>query len=317
MIIVLIMKMRIPNSTITFCVKALSQSMDNRTMSTLTRRLIPGYDLHQRTGIPSSVAIPNQNAARQVVKDIIACNLFLDFVLLLINFSDQGKGIAGRKIAIPYLRQILNSVYQLGYIYDPSSRMFLENPAVRKTRNWGTLKNNVEYTIAFLRIDIAGNTKLVRKHGADQIRESYRTLRGIVTRAVDKRNGRVWGWDGDGGLAAFCFGNMNETAVLAALEVIHELFLYNHTDCPVDDGIHVRIAVHSGPFEYTSGSEEIQQAETVKKVNSIEKNQAETDSVTTSQAVNVMLEPLTARQFDSFKAKDNRVYYRYKLELAD
>ncbi len=308
--------MRVPNAILSSCEKALSQSMDNRTMIMLARRLLPGYDLHERTGIPSSVAIPNQNAARQIIRDIDRCQMFLDFVLLLIDFSDQGKGIAGRKISIPYLRQILNGVYKMGYIYDHSNRLFVENPSERKTRNWGTLKDNIEYTIAFLRIDIVGNTKMVRKYSRAEIEKAYETMRDLFINSVEKRNGRVWSWDGDGGLAAFCFGNMNESAALSAMDLLHELFIYNHSFCPIETGLQVRIAVHSGPFEYTSSNEELQNSETVKKVNEIEHKHTKTDHISVSRVVQVMLDTLTSKQFTEFTSSDRRAYYEYSVGFA-
>ena len=285
-------------------------------MTMLARRLMPGYDLHARTGIQSSVAIPNQNAARQIMRDIIQHHMFLEFALLLIEFSDQGKGIAGRKISIPYLRQILNGVYQMGYIYDKSNQIFVENPAERKTRNWGTLKNNVEYTIAFLRIDIVGNTKIVRKHDAKQLDEVYLTMRDLLINSTEKRNGRVWSWDGDGGLAAFCFGNMNESAVLSGMEIMHDLFLYNHTQCPLEDGLNVRIAVHSGPFEYTSNNEELQNSDTVKRVAELEHKHTGKNCLTISQPVKMMLETLTSKQFLEIKSSNQRAYFEYKVRLG-
>ena len=309
--------MRIPSSLINHCVKALSQSMDNSTMTMLARRLMPGYDLHERTGIPKSVAIPNQNAARQVVRDVIQCQMFLDFVLLLFEFSERGNGIAGRKIAIPYLRQILNGVHQLGYFYDHGNRLFVENPSERKTRNWGALKNNHEYTIAFLRIDIAGNTKLVRKHSSGCIEDAYTALRDIVIKAIENRNGRIWAWDGDGGLGAFCYGNMHETAVLSGIEILHELFLFNCISCPFEDGLNVRIAVHSGPFEYTADSEQLQASDTVKRVTELEHKHTRLNQITISEVVKVMLEPLTANQFSAFSSGGSNGLYRYEIKVRD
>ncbi|MBI9107722.1 MAG: adenylate/guanylate cyclase domain-containing protein [Spirochaetales bacterium] len=309
--------MRIPSSLITHCVRALSQSMDNRTMTMLARRLLPGYDLHDRTGIQKSVAIPNQNAARQVVRDIIACQMFLEFVVLLFEFSDRGNGIAGRKLAIPYLRQILNGVYQLGYLYDRSNRIFIENPSERKTRNWGTLKNHQEYTISFLRIDIVDNSKLVRNNSSGCIEEAYNNLRDIVIASVEKRNGRIWGWDGDGGLAAFCFGNMHESAVLSAIEVLHELFIFNSIFCSIEDGIGVRMAVHSGMFEYTTDTEQLQASDTVRKVNDLEHKHTGLNKITISEVVKVMLEPLTSNQFKDFKSSDKRIYYQYEVRVQE
>jgi hypothetical protein len=239
--------------------------------------------------------------------------MFLEFVLLLFESSDRGNGIAGRKLAIPYLRQILNGVYQMGFIYDRSNKIFVENPSERKTRNWGTLRTHQEYTISFLRIDIVGNTELVRSHSTGCIEEAYKNLRDIVISAVEKRNGRIWGWDGDGGLAAFCFGNMHESAVLSSIEILHELFMFNHISCPVEDGIKVRMAVHSGPFEYTADDEKLAASDTVKKVNELEHKHTGLNKITISEVVKVMLEPLTVNQFKDFKSSDKRVYYQYNV----
>ncbi|MDC7226468.1 MAG: hypothetical protein PQJ61_06865 [Spirochaetales bacterium] len=290
--------------------------MDNRTMILLVRRLLPGYNLHERTGIPSSVAIPNQNAARQIMSDIVKTNMFLDFVLLLIDFSDQGRGIAGRKISIPYLRQILNGIYQMGYIFDVSNKIFVENPNERKTRNWGTLKTGQEYTLAFLRVDIVGNTKMVRKHNAAELEKVYLSMRDILVNSVEKRNGRVWHWDGDGGLAAFIFGNMNESAVLSGMELLHELFLYNNLECPIEDGLNVRIAVHSGPFEYTSNNEIMQNSDTVKRVAELEHKHTSVNCLTISEPVKMMLETLTSKQFREFKTTNKRSYFEYRVRLG-
>ena len=201
------------------------------------------------------------------------------------------------------------------FIYDSSNKIFVENPAERKSRNWGFLKQNIEYTMAFLRIDIVGNTEIVRNNSQGCIESAYEVMRDIFVNSIESRNGRVWSWDGDGGLAAFCFGNMNESATLSAIEILHELFLFNHTSCPLPNGIQVRIAAHSGSFEYTSDNEEMMNSDTVKAVGYIEHNHTQTNCITISHAVMVMLETLTAKQFMEFKSTDRRNYYEYSIRL--
>ena len=308
--------MRVPSSLTNHCIKALSQSMDNGTMTVMARRLLPGYDLHKRTGIPKSVAIPNRNAASQIVRDIIDCQMFLDFVLLLFESSEIGNGIAGRKFAIPYLRQILSGVQAMGYLYDHGNRIFVENPNERKTRNWGTLKTQHEYTIAFLRIDIAGNTRLVRKYERSRIEQAYSGLREIIKNSVERRNGRIWSWDGDGGLAAFCYGNMHEAAALSGIEILHELFLYNRLSCPIEEGLDIRLAAHSGPVEYSDNDEIVQASDSVRKVAEIEHKHTQKNSITVSEVVKVMLEPLTSKQFTPPKDRGRSGLYSYRLRVG-
>lgn len=301
---------RIPNRLITYCVKALAQSMTINIMVALARQIIPHYDLHQKTGIPRSVAIPNITAARQIVKDIISQQAFLDFVLLMVKTSDQGY--MGRRYAIPYLRQLINGVIDLGYIYDSANDIFVENPQLRRTRNWGTLKNGHSYNFALLRLDIAGNSKLVKESNEATIHTSYDELREIVQLAVKKRNGRMWGWDGDGGLAAFFYGNKNQSAVLTGMEVLHELYLYNYTRNPLSRPLQIRTAVHSGPMEYSEDEEDIRSAEIVKQVEELEHSYTKAGSLSLSEAVAAMLDHLLLSQLEEKKIRGHRKYYVYR-----
>ncbi len=301
---------RIPNRLITYCVKALAQSMTTNIMVALARQIIPHYDLHQKTGIPRSVAVPNLTAAQQIVKDVIAEQSFLDFVLLLVKTSDQGY--MGRRYAIPYLRQLINGVIDLGYIYDSVNDIFVENPQLRRTRNWGTLKDNYTYDFAFLRLDIVGNSQLVKECDDATIQQSYNDLREIVQLSVKKRNGRIWGWDGDGGLAAFFYGNKNQSAVLAGMEVLHELFLYNYTRNPLSRPLRVRTAVHSGSMEYSDKEEDISSSEVVKQVEELEHSYTKPGQLSLSEVVMVMLDQLLLSQLEEKRVRGHRKYFVYK-----
>jgi len=305
---------RIPNRLITHCVKALAQSMTISVMVALARKILPDYDLYQRTGIPRSVAVPNITAARQILKDVIAYQAFLDFVLLLIKTSDQGH--MGKRYAIPYLRQIINGVIDLGYVYDSANDMFVENPQLRRTRNWGTLKSGHSYNFTFLRLDIAGNSQLVKDCEDSDIQQSYEELRDIVQQAVKKRNGRIWGWDGDGGLAAFFYGNKNQSAVLTGMEVLHELFLYNYTRNPLSRPLEVRTAVHSGTMDYSESEEDIRSSEVVKQVEELEHDYTKPGELSLSEVVTMMLDHLLLSRLEEKKVRGNRKYYVYRSGAA-
>ena len=304
---------RIPNTLSSRCVTALSQSMDSHIMIVIARIFIPDYNIYERTGFPSSIAIPNRNVAKQVVADICNHGLFLDFVLLLISF--QEKGYMGRKYAIPYLREILNGVLNLGFLYDKENKIFVENPAYRKTRNWGFLKTGKEYTLAFLRLDIVGNSVLVRKYPKEIIDSTYSALRNIIQQSVEKRNGRIWSMEGDGGLAAFCFANKNQCAALSAIEIIHELLIYNHTKSKLEKPFNVRIAVHSGAFEYTDNEEILKRSDTIKRIIEIESKHTKPGTVTISTVVKVMLDSIVTNEFKIIQSNTPTKYYNYTLTM--
>jgi len=302
---------RIPSKLINLSVKALAQSMSTKLMVSLSRQIIPNYDLFQRTGIPRSVAIPNVTAAKQVVQDMISRQAFLDFILLLIKTSDQGY--MGRRYAIPYLKPLINGVIDMGYIYDKANDIFVENPNLRRTRNWGTLKTGHTYTFAFLRIDVVGSSSLVRTHDEQSVGQFYSDIRRIVQLSTEKRNGRMWGWDGDGGLAAFFYGNKNQSAVLTGMEILHEIFLYNYSCNPLNKPVNVRVAVHSGPFSYSPNQEDLKNSETVKVVEEMEHKLSPPGALTLSEVVQVMLDHSILSQLAEKKEHGQRKYFMYGM----
>lgn len=286
--------------------------MDTQIMCSLAKRVIPGYNIHKQTGYPESLAVPNRHVARQIVSDMIIGGHFPDFVSLLIEM--QETGLMGRKYPVCFLEDIVRGVYELGFLYDHENKMFIDNPQFRYTRNWGALRKGVEYIITFLRIDIVGNSELVRAHSADVAQKTYENLRVIVYNATNKRNGRIWSWEGDGGLVAFFFANKHLLGTLSAIEIIHELYLYNLTSNILNNPLQVRIAVHSGPFEYTENEEELTRSDTVKRVVDIESNHTAVDTVTISPVVKVMLDEMVACKFKPTTKKGQSEYFFYRLE---
>lgn len=157
-------------------------------MSHFAKSLIPGYDIHQRIGIPESMTIPGRQVAEQFVQDVVGGDRFLEFVTRIIKAQDVG--IMGRRYAVPHLREIIKSTYELGFVFDTENDMFVEDARVRKTRNWSALEPGSEYTIAFMRIDIVGNSDLVRRYEKRVVTATYSGLRAIVSEAGESGHGR-------------------------------------------------------------------------------------------------------------------------------
>jgi class 3 adenylate cyclase len=304
--------MQIRASLLNTAVQALVGSVDVHTMVVIARRLMDRYyDLHERTGFQRSIPIPNLDAARQIVADIRDSNQFLSFVNLLVEMQEEG--LMGRTYSIPHLRELVRGVHELGFDYDHENRMFVEDPRVRKTRNWGVLRSGHEYVFAFLRLDIVGNTTLVKKHGRQAMQSVYRDLGAIVQKAVERRNGRIWSWEGDGGLACFYFANKNTEATLAAVEITHELFLYNKLGVRFPEELKIRMAIHTGTSEYSEREEDLKNSETIKRTINIESQFTKAGSVTVSNTVYTTLEPRVANQLQPIKTKGAAGHYRYEI----
>ncbi len=305
------MVFKVPQNLTNLCIRALTESMDIRTMNHLITNLIPNYDIYKQTGFPSSIAIPNIDVARQITTDVIQSGRFLAFVRALVDAQDTG--IMGRKYTISFLREIIKGTYDLGFIFDNTNRMFVENPNFRKTRNWGVLEEGREYILVFLDIDIAGNSKLVRSNPPETIQKTYKDLRSIVSTSIEKRNGRIWKWEGDGGLVAFFFGDKHTAAVLSGMEIMNELFIYNRVSCVLDEPLTVRIGIHGGSCEYSANEEQLEKLETIEETHDLEKS-ADLDSVYISVVVKVMLDEFLSVHFPAVGTKKNGPF-RYTLKL--
>lgn len=113
---------------------------------------------------------------------------------------------------------------------------------------------------------------------------------------------------------AFYFGNRQLNATLCAMEIIHELFMYNLEECPLDNPLNVRIAVHGGSLEYSSDDENITKSETVKQILEIEHKFTRPGTVTISEPIRVMLDEVISNAFSPYR-DGRRNYYAYGLEL--
>jgi len=306
--------MRVKARVRTLANRALAESMDVKTMVHLARRLFGRYDLHERTGFPSSVPIPNRNAAKQIVDDVIESGRFLDFVALLIDV--ERMGMEGRKYRFPRLQAIVHEILETGYRYDGDSRSFAEDTGIRTTRNWGVLKKGETYVMAFLAVDVVGNSELVRTYGQATMAELYRSLRGIVSTVAERRNGRLWGWEGDGGVVAFTFEEHNQRATLAGMEILNELFLYNLTECPIDAGLHARVTVHNGPCRYNDDGSELN-VDAITRAWEIDSRHGVADTMVVTDAVYPNLERLVADRLNTLKVARDQRFHTYAVRFAD
>ncbi|RJP24310.1 MAG: hypothetical protein C4529_02895 [Deltaproteobacteria bacterium] len=303
--------MRIKGSLVNTAVRSLAQSMNVHTMENLARRLIRTYDLNERTGFPPSIPIPNLDAARQIINDMNDGELFPQFINLLVEIST--KGWMGKKYDIAYLKELVKEIKEHGFIYDPENKLFIEDPAVRRTRNWGVLREGQDCIFTFLRFDIVGNSELVRKYPGEVIDATYNDFGDIVKRSLNRRNGRIWSWEGDGGLIAFYFSSKNQMATLCAMEILHELFLYNRLSCRLDEPLLVRMAVHGGNCDYMSSEEEIKKLDPVKKTIEYESKYTAPNTLTVSGVIHATLDDIAAREFTPISSSEKMKLYSYRF----
>jgi class 3 adenylate cyclase len=292
-------------------VTALSQAMPVELMQSIARMIIPNYDIYERSGFPSSIHMPRVDAARHILKEFAGEGFLVKFVEALIHVS--AEGYMGKPVRIPLLPRIISQVEELGFRYNPEEGVFVEAGASARTMGWGTLREGRTYEFALLRMDIVGNSEMVRRYPREQIADAYAVVRDLITTRVEKRGGRVWGWEGDGCLAAFYFQDKTIQATLCGMELVHELFVYNLLGRRLPEPVLVRLAVHAGPCRFEKSVKE-SGGDTIRRAELLEARFTPPGCLTVSPGVFTDLGSKLAPMFAPIPGPDASSVYRYALE---
>jgi class 3 adenylate cyclase len=234
----------------------------------------------------------------------------VDFVEHLISVNTNGY--MGRRYDLRGLDDVIGDIMQMGFSYDKTTDQFFENQRERISRNWGRLVDGDERQMAVLRLDIAGNSILVKENPRNLIEKAYGDLRAIVTKAVVSRLGRLWSWEGDGALGAFMLENYSRVAIFAGMEILNEMFLYNKMHNPLNSEIKIRLSVHSGNVVYYNSEPECLKNDTVKKAVSLE-SKAAPNSLVISRSLAVAQDQLLLNIFSNEKDNSGEKYRIYQL----
>ncbi len=293
-----------------YLVQALAQSMTVEQMQKLAVRVLPDYNLRRQSGFPPSIPVPQGDAARQVISDFVRQGRLLNFVEVLIDVDRNG--VMGRTVPIRQLPKIIAEIENLGFVLNEEYGLFMEGTPALRTRSWGVLREGQIYEFSFLRIDIAGSSRLVRKYPKSEVLKAYGDLRSRFAGIVERREGRVWHWEGDGGIAAFYFGAKNVQAVLAGMEMLLELFIYNLYHPPLSGDLHLRLAVHTGSSPYLSNFEQVR-SDTLRRLEQIESQFATADSLMISPGVYSDMGTKLESFFQPIQVSRRHFLYKYQL----
>lgn len=297
-------------------IKTLAESMPVNIMVNLVRRCLPGYNLYERTGFPPNIPIPKLDAATRIIKDLVAEELVLNFIELLIEIYENG--LMGRDINIHLLPQLMKELKNCGLVYDAKQRTFIEIAQKELTKSWSVLREGEIYDFAFLRLDIVNNSELVRRYGKEEICSTYSDLQTFFKTSVEHRDGRIWGWEGDGGIAAFYQRGKNISAVLTGLEMLTELFFYNLFKCRLKEPLQVRLAVNTGPCQFFSQKEKGEaENQTLRKLELMESEYTAPNSLTISSSVYADLGTKLAQYFQTLDKSNGSTFYTFSHDWEE
>jgi class 3 adenylate cyclase len=284
--------------------------MEVAVMEKLAAQVIPGYDLYERSGFPPNIPIPQVDAAQQITLDVAREGYVKRFTELLIEVDRNG--LMGRGVSIRLLPQIIKELETLGFVFNEDYGLFMEADTSQKTKGWGVLREAATYDLSFLSMDIVGNTQMVRKYSKPRVLKAYADVRQLFSTVVDKREGRVWNWEGDGGVAAFYLGNKNAQAALAGMELLLELFMVNLYTPPLPEPLRVRAAVHAGPCQFFERFDDLR-SDTLRRLEAIEGQHTEPGTLVISSRVYADLGNKLEQVFRPVRISRHQSLYRYRL----
>jgi len=293
---------------------ALSLSVEQ--MNRFAKLTNTDYDLYKSYGFSKGHPIGLHEAADRIVGDMVQSGYYIDFVETLIQA--ESKGYMGRKYAFRGLDDVIGDVLQAGYSYDTATGQFFEDQNKQITRNWGRLLEGDERQMAVLRLDVVGNTMLVKNNPRTIIDKAYGDLREIVNKAVISRLGRLWTWEGDGALGVFMLGDYSCSAIYAAMEILNEMFVYNKTENPLNSPIKLRVAAHSGLLTYTESATQTMKADTIRTAMTLESKAAVPNSMVVSESLAMSQDQSLLNIFSEPKvvpgSTDKYRLYQFNLE---
>ena len=305
--------MKIKSANTRSCMKCLQLSLPVDMMLGFAILVNPNYDFHKRSGYKEGMPIPNDKAAEQIVTDMIQDGFFVDFVEFLLRVD--AEGYMGRQYTMWGMNNVVTGLINEGYNFDKTSGRFIENPRERISPGWGRLQEGDERKMTILRVDIAGNSALVKSNPRSKIEKAYKEIRNIVHRAVTNRLGRLWSWEGDGAIAAFLFGSMEKMAVYAGMEIIHEIFFYNRIGNPLDSPINVRLGAQIGQVRYSDNEVERLKNDTVQQATLLEAL-ATNNSLSVSYNLYINMDRNTLNNFGDEKFRGGLKYRLYTIGIG-
>jgi len=246
---------------------------------------IPDYDIYKNSGYPRDRPFGSQDAANQIVLDMVKSGYYIDFIETLISI--ENNGYMGRVYKLRGLDDVINDVIEAGFSYDNATGQFFEDQNQQITRNWGRLLEGDERQMAVLRLDIVGNSLLVKENPHNLIDKAYSDLREIVTDAIVSRLGRLWVWEGDGALGVFMLGKYSRMAIFSGIKILNELFFYNKMRNKLNTDIKLRISVHSGDMIFSEDDKKCLKTDTVQKAINLESKAAVPNSLVISESLAV------------------------------
>ncbi len=291
-------------------IECISNSLDIRMCNKIGKKIEPLFDIYKVSGISEKIVIQTMDAAKILIDYFFEKEKPYRLIDEIINANFFG--IDSYPITIYNLNVLLEEIEKMGYRYDKKLKRVVLIDKYNNLVNWGYLEENEEYHFCFVSIDIVENSKIVRKNNPQNISETYRYFYEILKNKITIRDGRIWIWEGDGGIIAFQGENAINRAVYALFDFVLSQPVINSIYNLLNKEIKYRIAINPGKAIFKNDIDKIRSDE-LDRVRELEKTTTPGYMIITKitwQSLNSSLQNL----FKSIDSKDNEglYYLHYK-----
>jgi class 3 adenylate cyclase len=284
-------------------------------MEAIGKEIDKGYDHNKIAGLSMGMRLRDKNEAARILVDTFAstdkCNQ-----LIIEIIEANNKTVSGQKVKINGIENFLSKLPHHGIVYNRDKgaiETFTGTP--ESLDNWGILKEGEIYELAFISIDIAGNSHLQEKYNKEDIERVYRSFMEYIRFNLDKFNGKIWNWAGDGGLCAFYLDNKARDAVKSSISILLGMLIFNAHDNDLGEPINIRIAVDRGNANYKTDKGNIY-SETINWVCHLEKKSTDPNSISISQEVYEALSEYMKSFFYKAEEFEGKNYFKFYIKDA-
>ena len=266
------------------------------------------YSTHKLEGLQSAISISTPNAAKRLVTECRAVHKTEMLLTTLLQL--EGNYLNGKRVKLFNIENLLYHIAQSGAVYDYKRRKFMSVDKEKSLLlNWGSLRDGTTYNLTVASVDIAGNSKMVVKYGTKIMEKAYQKLWGFLRQKLAFYDGRIWSWQGDGGLFAFPHKQDINISVVCCMEILCALPVHNLLpDNPITQDIVLRIALDHGKIKFFADTGRIV-SETINYAAHLEKNGTEAGGISASNTIYEQLTPRIKKKFTKKHTFEGRKAY--------
>lgn len=293
-------------------IEIISKYFTTEEIDLIGKDLFGKFNAHFLSGQPFGTILQTSVAAKTLVEYSIQQNKLKELTQLIISIGlHSGKAVILRDIEIPEVHELLTILSSLGYHYKDNVLVYTE-----EKDSWGYLEENREYYFSYMSIDIVGNSKIQISYPKELVEEVYSKLQKLIRILVEFYDGKIWNWAGDGGLAAFYVGNVEELAVFSAMKIFYELSLFNLEPSrnKFDEPIKLRIGIHAGWSAYKHQKGNIL-SDAINFVSHLEKNYTNANHISISKTIYDKLNPRLQKAFKEKGTFEDKLCYHLDMDF--